>query len=390
MTNQTDVNVTEGKRSREEHYLPILHYPAADPFMMNNWIDVLGEKAFCGWLKLITLVDRDTNAIEKYGNKNTIPRSIENLAKNIFKVSKSTFYRTILKPLWNVGLIDVSEWKDHAKIGQKALNIIVYKYPQNKKVLETKGLEKIRDYDTEYSSTARTFAVQGGRPKKSTVIQPEVKKAATPYRFKIKTVDYIKVSSKNVDLSNRFKNKTVTVSLLKPINVPNTQVNISNSLKTDTIRDTSIDTEIQSLPLNLKNEFLIYNKSEQDYLYKRAFLANNPSGINKRIPEVIVNFAEDIKQAEVWLNTLLRAKRAVEKNFDMLISLENENITEKVIMTVINNIRKIRTDAKIKKPDSYLFISLRQLFNELAAKIQNSMLNTKMVEIDGFRMPEDM
>src|SRR5699024_8408862 len=69
------------------------------------------------------------------------------------------------RPLWNYGLIDLKEYYNDKIKGTSATNIIVYKYPQNKKELETKPLEKIRDYETDYNSNARVFGKLGGRPK---------------------------------------------------------------------------------------------------------------------------------------------------------------------------------------------------------------------------------
>ncbi|NUJ19346.1 hypothetical protein FKN04_22705 [Bacillus glycinifermentans] len=237
MSDQVFYTVSEGKRKREELTLPILHYAAADALPgVSSWIDTLGPKAFCAWLQLHTLVDRTDKAQSEYENKHTVPRSIENLAEEIFKVSKSTFYRTVIKPLWNYGLIDIVEWKGHKKIGQKAMNIIVYHYPQNEKALETQPLQKVRDYDKDYKSNGKIFGTKGGRKPNSSKGNPD--------RFKNETVKKTRISFKNTDLLNRFKNKTVTVSRVKPstvhkmkpinnsnsfFNNSNSHINISNS-----------------------------------------------------------------------------------------------------------------------------------------------------------------
>jgi hypothetical protein len=154
---KTFLNVVQGEKKREDLFLPILYFPTVDPYSEDSWLNKIGSKSFTAWLQLLTLVDRQDSALEKYGNKNTVPNSIEGLAK-LFKMSKPTFYKQVLKPLWNYGLIDLVEWKDQKKIGQKAINIIVYPYPQNNKELENKPLEKVRDYDLDYSSDAKTFS----------------------------------------------------------------------------------------------------------------------------------------------------------------------------------------------------------------------------------------
>lgn len=231
MSNQTYVNVQEGKRKREELTLPILHFAVADGLQDRvSWIDTLGPKAFCAWLQLHTIVDRTPEALDKYGNLYTIPRSLDNLSTEVFQISKATFYRTIIKPLWNHGLIDIVEWNDTRQIGTKALNIIVYHYPENNKANEVLPLKKVRDYETQYVSNAKTYGQLGGRPKE-----------------KLSEVDYkTRIIYKNDRLQARFKNKTGgvlkmkrgsvskikrgSVSKMKPINITNTIFNNSNTL----------------------------------------------------------------------------------------------------------------------------------------------------------------
>jgi hypothetical protein len=154
------VNFKKGKTPREELELPRLYFVT-----MDNWIEVIGEKAFLAWLRFYTWADREeeTPGVNKWEEAN-IPNSFIKLAKKL-GVGKGTFYNQILKPLWNVGLIDIEEYEDSKQKGQKPLNITVYKYPQNNIALATKPLEVVRNYDTDYSSNARTFAKMGGRPK---------------------------------------------------------------------------------------------------------------------------------------------------------------------------------------------------------------------------------
>lgn len=179
-SNKTFINVVAGTKKREDLFLPILYFPTVDPFLngkdgkAKSWVEELGPKTFIAWLQLHTLVDRSKEADMKYGNEFTIPNSIEGLAK-VLGVSKSTFYRNVIKPLWNYGLIDLEEWRDQKKIGTKAMNIIVYPYPQNNKDLENKPLIKVRDYDTEYNSEAKSYAKKASyvRKKESDLHQQE-------------------------------------------------------------------------------------------------------------------------------------------------------------------------------------------------------------------------
>jgi hypothetical protein len=151
----TQVNFKQGKTPREELELPKLHF-----VVMDNWINVIGEKALFAWLKMFTWADR-TNAKEdpSLWNESKIPRSLNKIAKDL-GVGKDTFYNKILKPLWNVGLIDLEEYEESDTKGNKPMNIIIYKYPQNDFALSVKPLELVRDYDRDYSSEARTFALR--------------------------------------------------------------------------------------------------------------------------------------------------------------------------------------------------------------------------------------
>lgn len=153
------VTFTFAKAKRNELELPRLYFVVVD-----QWLDVIGEKAFISWLKFYSWADRSNDDTNKW-NEARVPVSFNALIKRL-GVGKDTFYNKILKPLWNVGLIDLEEYEDSENEGNKPVNIIVYKYPQNNIALASKPLEKIRNYDTDYSSRAKTFAKLGGRPKK--------------------------------------------------------------------------------------------------------------------------------------------------------------------------------------------------------------------------------
>ena len=157
MKNDTFLSIREGERKREDLYIPILHYPTVDPLNEHSWIKYLGPKTFVAWLQLTTLVDRRKTALDIYGNQNTVPRSLESLAK-VLDMSRPTLYKIVIKPLWNFGFIDLVEWSDQKYPGTKAINIIVYPYPQNDKLLENQILTKVRDYDTDYSSDSKVFS----------------------------------------------------------------------------------------------------------------------------------------------------------------------------------------------------------------------------------------
>lgn len=266
-------NVEAGKRKREDLKLPILHFAVADGLTGESWIETLGHRAFCAWLTLHTLVDRTDQAEAQYNNRNTVPRSLESLAKDIFKCDKKTFYNKVVKPLWNYGLIDVVEWKEHKKIGQKAHNIIVYHYPQNEKTLETQPLIQIRDYNTDYSSAAKIFADK----------RKNAKKAVKSNRGKNSTVKKY-ILSRNYPFSDRGKNSTVTVEEIPQstvekiphsnssntwVNGSNTHINVSNSLKSSSSK--------REEPERKNNDDEKINESYLDSLFQQAVTSDSKS-----------------------------------------------------------------------------------------------------------------
>ncbi|MFZ3580320.1 hypothetical protein [Virgibacillus sp. DJP39] len=146
------MNIKKGKVARGELRLPQLYFIVAD-----EWIDKLGEKTFCYWLKLLTLVDRTNEAEKKYGNRSTIPRSFTKIYKRM-GISKNSFYRNVIHPLWDYGLIDIEVWEDSYIKGTKPKNIIVYEYPFNTFKLAIQPLEKRRNYKTDYTSDSAKYS----------------------------------------------------------------------------------------------------------------------------------------------------------------------------------------------------------------------------------------
>lgn len=215
------ITFQKGKKKREELFLPALRFVVA-----TDWIDKIGPKAFAAWLKFHTWVDRrDTNR-----EHDKIPYTLEDVAEKL-GMSKSTLYRTIIRPLWEHYLIDLIEYEESNRKTQKPMNIIVYESPMNSHETEVKPLEKLRDWDKDYASASQLFGRKGGRPKKEEIdIQEELVElfGNGAYRFKNKTVvrfDLNRFKNKTV---YRFKNKTVTVSKIKPNNYSNKLFILSN------------------------------------------------------------------------------------------------------------------------------------------------------------------
>lgn len=200
----------KGSKSRAELFLPPLRFIVAD-----DWIDKLGPKAFAAWLKFHSWVDRQ-DAGRKYDK---IPYTLEDVA-NKLGMSKSTLYRTVIRPLWEYYLIDLVEYEESQRKTQKPMNIIVYESPMNQHETEIKPLEKLRDWKKDYASAPQLFGRKGGRPKKNSPDDPD--------RFKNETVGGDVLNRFKNKTVYRFKNKTVTVSKIKPNNYSNKLLILSN------------------------------------------------------------------------------------------------------------------------------------------------------------------
>ena len=134
---------TAKKRGRKALYFARTHYVE-----YLNWIDELGPKVYVTWKKLLMHVARTEHAQKTYGNKNTVPYSQLQLAK-LLNMAKSTLDAHI-RILWNYGCIDLVEWEGSYKPGKKAVNVVVYDYPQNTEKTATLDIVKVRDYAAQY------------------------------------------------------------------------------------------------------------------------------------------------------------------------------------------------------------------------------------------------
>lgn len=246
--------VGKGKKKREELSLPHLTYVVCD-----DWIEKLGYETFCLWLKLHTWVDRNDEEREY----DRIPRSFENIYKKTLGISKSKFYR-LIKPLWEFGLIDIVEYVESERNSTKPKNIIVYEYPFHEIVRKYQALEKLRDWDQDYDSVSKELGKTGGRPRKAEAVVPEKKgfklvKSYKKYRFKIKTVEGFNFETvegfKNKTVEG-FKNETVTVSKLKPNNVSNISINVSNPFNNESNSFINLSINKSSLNNILKDTLL--------------------------------------------------------------------------------------------------------------------------------------
>lgn len=239
----------KAKKKREELLLPIQHYIVAD-----DWLDKLGDRAFTSWLRFITWCDRKDDNREN----DKIPYSIEKVAERL-GVTKPTLYNKVIIPLWEYGFIDLIEYEDSTRKTQKPMNIIVYPFPQNNKDLETRPLEKCRDWKKDYNSQAQIFANRRGK-KKEKIVEKPVK------TYKLNRKNNFMVQGKNFFTVHRKNNFTVTVKKFLPINetnnsffnvLNNSLINDSNTLLMDEEGTLFQDSKLYNLLIDFKVDPLV-------------------------------------------------------------------------------------------------------------------------------------
>ena len=147
-----EVQVSHAKQPRNYLELPPLYYIA-----MDDWLDKLGEKSFCLWLKLYTMVDR-TGEEQEHCVKTRTSKLIKKL-----NMSKPTYLK-LIKPLYEYGLVDLVEYEGSKNEGSKPVNIFVHKHPQGKFDLAVQPLEKCRSWE-QRTDEKYSFTKDGGRPK---------------------------------------------------------------------------------------------------------------------------------------------------------------------------------------------------------------------------------
>ncbi|MBU8905565.1 hypothetical protein [Desertibacillus haloalkaliphilus] len=138
MTDQ--VNITEGQNefSKRDHITMVFHYGQIDRWVSYEKGDdvihsdnaeqfteghevKLSETVFMKWMKLTTMVDRTMDRKEDFHVRN----KVTSIAKMLGYSSTRGLYK-VLKPLYEVGLVDLKE----TKVGSsKMIDIIVYPYP---------------------------------------------------------------------------------------------------------------------------------------------------------------------------------------------------------------------------------------------------------------------
>lgn len=325
----TNLTFLKAKKKREELQLPILHFVVTD-----DWIEKLGNDAFCAWLKFYSWCDRSED--RKDHENDVIPTSFNRIMTRL-GVGKKKFYNAIIRPLWNFGLIDIVEYTDSVNKGNKPMNIVVYEYPQNDVSKKYEPLKKIRDYDEDYSSDARTFAKKGGRKDKNECFGGFLEKPGW------------------------FRGETRGGFVGKHNNVLNSITNDSNSNNNKTL-DTG-DTVAGSLQSEKnKNDYLKTEKIERKEkdekkkeFMKKGFFENSEK-VPKRISELLRVFSESEKQAQEYYKIILRAKSSVEKERGIFILIEeHQELEHEIINAFSRAVRKIEREQNVENSNGYLY-----------------------------------
>lgn len=321
------VNIKQGEEPRNQLELPTLHFIVTD-----QWTDLLSEKAIFAWLRMYSYGDR-SNLVNDSSlwNQSRVPYSLSTIRKRL-KVGNDTFYNKILKPLWNVGLIDFEEYENSTNEGQKPLNVIVYKYPQNDKSLSYAPLKEIRDYEKDYHSYARTFAKKGGRPKKkdSSITEQGGSEREHPPVLKENTPP--------------FPNRTGGRSIIEHNNSLNSITNIFNSLTNN----------LNSITNNF-NKDKGKKEEEENTLYKAC--SENPiySALNDFLSEKNVdleirkNIIQELMNRGIEMFSIKNAMKQYKFMMDKLINEEVDSHNNFAVFFVNGLEMKAKQSALSKK-----------------------------------------
>lgn len=219
-----EVTVQEGKKPRNEFRLPNMYFVA-----MDDWVDKLGEKAFIAWMKLYTMCDRSKDRLNK--ENDMVPYSLAKVMEKLGIKSRTTLNATVLKPLYEFGLIDLVESlrPSDQKRSTTPLNIVVYEYPANEFARVVKPLEKVADWNTR--SKHVEFGKRGGFHKHTKEEQPKEQPKKKKYILNrtVQKIGHWNSVSKKLNTKGS-KNWRVSVQKIEPNNESNLYLKESNTI----------------------------------------------------------------------------------------------------------------------------------------------------------------
>lgn len=142
---RTSIHLEVSKANREQSLLPTIYN-----VNVNQWLTIISEKAFMSWLKMHSWASNEEIIISE--SEFDEFSSLSALAKRL-EIGYDTLNEKVLKPLWNVGLIDITEEAaKSSKVGERIVTIKLYKFPQNKIEKAFQLIEEFRNYDRDYQA----------------------------------------------------------------------------------------------------------------------------------------------------------------------------------------------------------------------------------------------
>ena len=177
------------------------------------------------------------------------------------------------------------------------------------------------------------------------IYEPVASKSDTQNLIEIEDVGNTLEFQNLKNLSSRTENNLVQeLKKIKPNNTKNNNINFNNI--------ESVNESERAISNRLKKEELLTDYSQM--------------GISSIVTDALFRAIRDVNQISYILGVLFKAKKEVSNFTGTLILLEDlteeENIT--LAKTLLRVLKKQYTDKTIKNFDRYLFVSLREYFEE--------------------------
>ena len=177
------------------------------------------------------------------------------------------------------------------------------------------------------------------------IYEPVASKSDAQNLIEIEDVGNTLEFQKLKNLSSRTENNLVQeLKKIKPNNTKNNNINFNNI--------ESVNESERAISNRLKKEKLLTDYSQM--------------GISSIVTDALFRAIRDVNQISYILGVLFKAKKEVSNFTGTLILLEDlteeENIT--LAKTLLRVLKKQYTDKTIKNFDRYLFVSLREYFEE--------------------------
>lgn len=203
------------------------------------------------------------------------------------------------------------------------------------------------------------------KPNRLYLLRPEVEATDVYLQSIDENVDNsenVKITlPKNVDNSGNVKITLPELETNTPLksldNTGNVKIthNLYKELTTDTYKDTIVDTTKEELQ---QHELLQSFSETQDQTF-----------LDKRCLDLIALFSNTIQEAHNAVGIIIRAKNKQEKKYGRVLIAEDWQ--EEIEATLRKVYHKIKTDAKIKNVDNYMFGAFCTTFENCLIQLQS-------------------